>query len=368
VTAVAAPARATSRSGSRATSSRSGSRATSAFPFSEVRPFVGIDTLRVRGNIETPTDFTVFNHLGMRNLSDEGFVESNGVVRVAEGPTFKVDFKHEPAEATFEFSVPSLLHGHNSIAVSVEEALDAVDRAMRRAPFEWLDEPGNLRMARLDLVRDFQFSDDGALNSFIEGQRLLDPPYRPPVQTWTSSSGYTNLRWGTGKRWRVSVYDKAAEIRARAFKGRCGPERDRLLALAEQASGILRNELLLRRPVLKEQGMNTMNDLTTDKAQRLHRKYFERAGLNQEIGNLDKIRTAALLADEHDQKLIPKVVGMLYCDAHDIAHTLSRNTTRHYKNVAKRLDLNPADVAGNRDGSVRLDYELGELVGGSDAG
>jgi hypothetical protein len=357
VSAVAAPARGTSRSGS---------RATSAFASHQVRPRVGVDTLKVRGAIKTPTDFSIFTHLGMRNFCDEGFVESTGVVRVAEAPTFKVDFKHEPTEVTFEFSVPSLLHGHNSIAVSVEEALDTVDRAMHRTPFEWLDEPSDLRVARLDLVRDFQFSDHRALDSFIEGQRLLDLPYRPPVQTWTSSSGYSNLRWGSGKRWRVSVYDKAEEIRSRAFNGRRGPEREHLLDLAEEADGILRNELLLRRPVLKEQGVHTLKDLTEGEAVSLHRKYFDRAGLAHEIGNLDKVKTVALLANERDQKVIPKVVGMLYCDVHNIPYSLSRNTKRGYRRIAGRIGLNVADVAGQRDGSVRLDYDLGELVGASD--
>jgi len=328
-----------------------------------VRPFVGIDTIRVRGSVEEPKGLDGFAKVGLRRI-DGVLVPSIAILKVEGAPQFRLTLTSRPPQAVFEFSIPKWVWGDNLVTVSTDVAMDAVCCAMARAKpvLSWLDAPANLRLVRVDLVRDFVVGDPFAVTSFIEGQRRLDPPYRPPVQTWDENAEYTNLRRGTGHRWRNSLYDKAAEVASRAHQTRPGPNREGLLALSEAATGVLRNELLLRSPVLREQRLESMSDLTRANTERLHRQYFERAGFHHEVGNFDKVRVAAISATENDRKRLPKIIGMLWMDGLGIPYAMSENTKREYRRTARRLGLTAADVSEASEAAVRLDYDSGELI------
>lgn len=331
------------------------------------RPFVGVDTLKLRGPVEIAVSLDKLDHLGLQ-LTPQGQVPSTACLSFPGGIVVRLDLKPEIPQASFEYSIPTLLRGHNLIPAPAKDALHAAAWIMEKSRpcLIWLAGPSDLKVNRLDIARDFRVQDRSALDAFVEGQRRLPLPYGPRVQTWTEDIGYTNLRRGTGTRWHCEIYDKHRQMQALAHQVAPGRAREARLAMAEEADGWFRCEVMLRRQVLQEQGVETFADVTDEKLAQLHRKYFQRSGFDREVGSMDKSRAVALLADDDDRKKLFKVLGMLFCDARGIPTEMCEKTRREYQKVAKRLDLSAADVDERREVSVRLDYDSGRLVGRED--
>ena len=272
---------------------------------------------------------------------------------------------HGPA-AYIECSIPRLLHGHNLHVAAVDDTVALVRDLVSRAEslVEW-DQPVHaMRVMRIDITKDFRFQDHAHVDAFIEGQRLLTLPYRPDVQTWEDKAGYTNLQRGNRQRWRMSLYSKEQEL-ASQHRGRSVhvQERVRLEALIEEAQGVLRSELQLRRPVLKQIGVDTVADLSDDTIQSLHQRYFRRAGLDREVGGIDKVQVARMLANSEQQKGFGTMLGLLFLEARNLPSGMSHNTEVKYRKMARDLGLSAADLTGTQH-SVRLDYGSGVLVAG----
>ncbi|HSH58614.1 MAG TPA: hypothetical protein VK988_03025 [Acidimicrobiales bacterium] len=230
----------------------------------------------------------------------------------------------------------------------------------------WDQHPSAFDLMRVDLTRDMSYDQREQFDAFIEGQRLATVSFNPAVETWQDEGGFTNLRRGRGSRWRFSIYDKQSEMYAQAASTRPGPDRDRLQRLALSAEGTLRTELLLRRPVLKEQKLGCLRDLTAGRVENLHRRYFHRVGLDSEVRGLDAVKAIAILADKEDYQKLPAVLGMLQMEALDLPVPMSEPTKLKYDRVAKRLDLSAADLVDRKHPSIRLDYDAGRLVDGTD--
>ncbi len=326
-------------------------------------PFVGVDTIRVRGRVGG-FDFEGFDHHSYCR-TPEGRVLRSARTHITRGVALqlRVNPPHtNDSEATFELSVPRFLRENNLSPASGDEVMYAVTSIAQLAEslVTWKQEPPALDLMRADVARDMKYRRRPDFNGFIEGQRLLPVSYKAPVQTWGDIDGYTNLRWGQGGRWRFSIYDKAAEMYHQAAKR----PRDRgyLNSLAQQAEGTIRTELLLRRPVLKEKGIFTLSDVTEERMSKLHRAYYRRVGLDKEVGGLDKVKAAAVMASEEDYKMVLDVIGMLEMEAMRLPVPRSQPTLAKYRKAAERLGLSAADFVRGRESSLRLDYESGVLV------
>lgn len=331
------------------------------------QPFVGADTIRVRGRVG---DFCLegfdYHHYCR---TPEGPVLRSARTHITKGVNLelRVNPRHtDDSEATFELSVPSILREDNLAPASGDEVRYAVTSIAQLAGslVTWKQEPTAFDLMRVDVARDMKYRRRADFNAFIEGQRLLPVSYKAPVQTWEDIDGYTNLRWGQGGRWRFSTYDKAAEMYHQAAKR--PQDRCYLNRLAQQAEGTIRTELLLRRPVLKEKGISTLSDLTEERMNSLHHSYYRRVGLDKEVGGLDKVKAAVVMASEEDYKVALDVIGMLEMQAMRLPVPRSQPTLDKYRKVAERLGLSAADFVRGRESSLRLDYESGVLVSQTD--
>jgi hypothetical protein len=265
-----------------------------------------------------------------------------------------------------ECSIPKVLHGHNLHVASVDDTLELLNHLVSRAGWlvEWAQPVDAMRIMRIDLTKDFHLQDRAHLDALVEGQRLLKPAYRPRVQTFDETGGYTNLRRGSGKRWRMSVYAKQDELVAQRPRTASGSwERALLDGLIVEAEGVLRNELMIRRPVIVDVGVETVADISDQAIQTIHRKYFHRAGLDMEVGGIDKVRAAYILAEPHQQKAFGNMLGMLFLESRNLPTGVSHNTEAKYRKMARDFDLSAADLTGTQS-SLRLDYESGLLVAG----
>ena len=123
------------------------------------RPFVGIDTARLRGSVEKPQDLDAFSSVGLRRVGDVHVAKT--VTSGRDTPHFRVNLARQPPEVVFELSIPNWLQGNNLVAASVDDTMEAVGCAMDRSSrvLRWIDDPHDLRVVRLDLVRDFVASD-----------------------------------------------------------------------------------------------------------------------------------------------------------------------------------------------------------------
>ncbi len=95
---------------------------------------------------------------------------------------------------------------------------------------------------------------------------------------------------------------------------------------------------------------------------KLHRAYYRRVGLDKEVGGLDKVKAAAVMASEEDYKMVLDVIGVLEMEAMRLPVPRSQPTPAKYRKAAERLGLSAADFVRGRESSLRLDYESGVLV------
>ena len=114
--------------------------------------------------------------------------------------------------ALIEASIPKRIYGHNLSLVTTETLVSEIALMLEEAnelmPI-WIEDPTELRIARLDVARDFEHVHDP--------ERLLPLiAVRPLRQNWptslTGTKGHLNtLKLGASKNWRLSFYDKSHE-------------------------------------------------------------------------------------------------------------------------------------------------------------
>lgn len=327
--------------------------------------YVGVDTLCLRGAVAYyELDKFTYAHYKQGDQNDR---LTSASAKFGPGLTLQLETWRNPPTAKVECSIPKLIRGNNLVVATADETKSLAERLAREACdlVDWAQPVEEFTIMRVDLTRDFLFDCQADLAAFVEGQRLLSPPYRPPVQAWSNESGYTNLRRGTGRRWLSCLYGKEAEVRAQAGRSSLSPEaRARLYALSKEAAGVLRNETRLRRDVLRSTDLKTIGDLCDQNIEFLHYHYFKRAGFDCEVGGKAKIRAAIDDARSREPKALPGMLGILVLDSLGVAIPWSANTTSKYRGVARRYGLTPADLTGT-PASLRLDYDTATLVRGN---
>lgn len=325
----------------------------------------GIDTLRVRAPLARAPSLDHFDSVSTRRDPERGQVDAAGEVWLSRYPVRLHVELWRGAFAWFEHSLPNLVHGTNVIPLDVAEALRATEVVYMEALdfVDWAVAPEDMRVMRLDVDRDFR--SDLPIRTILDAigaTRTL--PYRARGGYWGNEEGFTSVVRGHGKRWLARLYDKSEEIASRARRTEDQAHKHRLLSEAAQAQGLLRFETRMRSPVLTEAGIARLGDLTDDRVTEVSKKFFQRAGYNEEVGSIDKIQAAAILMDPSEYKNLHKVIGVLAMEAMGLPPSPSENTHRSLKGVARRLGLSAADFSGRSDASFRLDFDAARVVSG----
>jgi hypothetical protein len=293
-----------------------------------------------------------------------GFADTTGVVHLGDGVMLKANLASEVPTAWFEYSVPNYLEGHNLAPSSVTDVMGSASDFWTTADHfvDWATPVQELQIMRLDAALDFTSPSPSATTSLLDGLRSLDSPYHPPTTSYEHDKGLTSVRVGRGTRWKAILYAKDQELFAHAARTRDATEKARLLHLGGQATGQVRCEVLMRKPVLRERGITTLADLNTQNVIGLHRCYFDRAGFGAAVGSN---RWTAIYrdADEQTKKLLTPVITMLTLQAHGLRMQASPNSLAKYKQVAKQHSLTAADfMPGAPTNAVRLDYTNALLI------
>ena len=138
-----------------------------------------------------------------------------------------------------------------------------------------------------------------------------------------------------------------------------------ILTLKVGVPGLSNAACVIRAPVLKTLGMETVADISDEAIQSVHRKYFYRAGLGREVGGIDKVSTALSVATRQQRKSSPSMLGMLFLESRNLSSGMSHNTQDKYRKMARDFGLSPADFT-DAPTSVRLDYDSGLMISGNE--
>jgi hypothetical protein len=328
----------------------------------------GVDTVRLRGAVH-PSALTA---LPEQDLRVE--VDSNGVVTsqvmgssvvLPGGTVVHVDQRrrrHAEAEAWFEVSIPSIIHGHNLWPATAQQLSVEVARLYDDAGMhvEWRCALLRLAVMRLDLPYDFTCARDTALLL----RRLLDVPVprtKPATSYMRANEVGVQTLYRETDRWQVRAYDKMQEMSAKGFVGCADPV---------HYGSILRVEVQLRREACNRSGIYFLEDVTHADLPSIHEHYFERTYMGITVGGGSrKVREAAqtVRGRKGGPAQLDALLGVLARQAHGLPSGRSRNTEDKYRAMAKELRLLPSDVVEPHLEAMRLDYDSGRLVFGDEA-
>ncbi len=341
------------------------------------RPCVGVDTIRLRGQVSAGS-------LAVLPLQRKRLDLDHSSGTISERPTssevsldeqlvLRVDTWRGRPEAVLEVSVPRLLRGDNSLPATVSEVHDAVRELHAQAAefVRWKDAPDELEVIRLDVVRDF--------TGVSGGQRLLSelarlPPHRAgtAVHLTRACDGVQTLYRKTD-RWQSRTYDRAEHYANRASRV-SGEEADRLRELARREQGKLRYELQLGSRAARDHGLTVVAQLRTTDLAGVSKHYFDRSRLGERVGGGESgLGDALAWLRTHDlYKSFPAVAGQLVTEHLGIEQASSAKTQHKYRMIARRAGLTWQDLLGGlRVGGVtpprRLDFDAGTLLVGDDA-
>lgn len=325
---------------------------------------VGIDTIKVVGRV---LDFNknAFFHTTYTRTPEWSRLEG-AWTKLPSGVVLHLTPRAKSnASAWMELSVPNFLFDTNIILATPEETHKVIEdlAAEARNYLHWAEPPGSFSVNRIDLTKHFLFEHQADVDSFVNAQLLLSLPYNPDGHLLTGSGHSTYLRRGSRDRWMSVAYGKGAELQAQACSRHLTrAERARLLDLAEITAHILRNETMLRRPVLQRTVLATVEGISTAAIDERHRHFFDRAGFDREVGGIDKLRLVYDdLASDGERKAFESLLTMLMMEVLKRPTTKSKNTRSKYRRLANKLGLSAADVT-LREGTLVLDYDAGRLV------
>ena len=337
-----------------------------AHPFrNSVGPLVGVDTIRVTGHLECQPARGQWAYVKQVRYGLSGFEDAGARVPLGDGIELRADFKRDSPTASFEFSVPRLLQGHNCVTSSIEQTLEALMEIYHRASsvVEWSTPFGELGVMKLDLVRDAFSPYPIATTALFDGLRKVSSPYRPTTQAFSKGNAGTSVIRGTRKRWTVTMYCKDIQLEAAAASTKDPVQKPWLQGLAQDAKGQLRIEARLLSPVLRKEGIRTVRDLSQSSVESLHRQYFDNARFGTEVGGAGRWVTICDQAGPELAKKLPTMVGIFNMLSHGLPVKVSEGTIRKYRGLLKDLGLSEVDFAGGASSmTVRLDYDKGELV------
>ena len=214
----------------------------------------------------------------------------------------------KPAVLRVQANLPKLLHGHNVEVLDLRGvrracvALECHLVAHLRPHVLSLPQLGDWQAARVDYVGDWLVANPSAY--VVEVGLSATPRGGNVVHRWGSSTGGHTVGTGT-KSWKVRLYDKQAETRAKVAAGDlAGALAPRALALA---AGRLRLEVEARRAEIKrwlDLPQPTLSDVLADLAERPEGLAFERwSSLVRSWAPSLPARASHAILGEHSAKL-----------------------------------------------------------------
>lgn len=294
----------------------------------------------------------------------------HGVSRLStvmpSGITLLVDNRRE-TQATFEFSVPRFIYDTNLVTVGVDQATEVVRHVYDEASHyvNWAVSLEDLGITRLDTTRHFIVG--GKTPDVLDGLRLTSPRRSLRTRVHTMEDGDNSIQRGTPKRWLGKLYDKGEERRVAAARSRSGDvsETRRRQVETTLASGVLRFEATMRRPVLREHGIGVVRDLEDSRTATLTHHFFQQAGFDQEVGGMSKIKAIALIASsEGNYSDFTKALLDAQLEALGLPPAVEAKTRKRYLRTRRRYGISPADFLLPERESIRLDFGSGKLIDG----
>lgn len=320
---------------------------------------VRIDTIRFRGRIHELPPEQAFSRYHRVNTDDGRSSTTALRTTMGSGIPLLAGFRGGLA-ATIEVSVPRYLGRSNVKAATLAETRDTIHALYEEASswVDWHDPLGEVRIIRLDSVRDFQGVTD--VSSVLEGLRHMRLPYNPLTSGWDEELGKTNSlrRYPQSRTWVARLYDKHLERSSNPSL-----QREMRAEVLAASLGVLRYELLARSSVMKRHGLVKVSDLSQIAVRNINLHYFKRSGFDREIGGGWKVKEVVLQAiADGNGKPVAQAVQMLLWDSLGLPPAQSPRTQHTLKKLVRRYGLESGDLFMNRDDSLRLDYETASLV------
>lgn len=312
-----------------------------------------IDTIVVRGPVSGSSPTKVFETLCIDDVTGEEVRRrTKGVSSLVFSSGHTAELTVRADEARLEVSIPSAVRGHNVVAATATEAAAVLEEAFHLAGeyVTWECAWRDLHVSRLDLVRDFTgVSDPSTLISVLSGHR---PSRTSGTTRYTQVGAHQTLVHEVPRRWRASLYDKAAEV---ADHSGSAPEE------VVMAAGRLRFEAQLRRPALKGRHVHTAEDLDQGALTYIAKAWFDRCRFGSPIRHRAGFRER-YNAYPGPKKELRDIDWVLRCRHEGLDDGQSRTTRAKYLALAEKHGLTWPSVETQGAG-VRLDFNSARLVG-----
>lgn len=335
----------------------------------------GIDTVRLWGPIR---DYVGRCSTFTRYIDDDGVVHDefrSSNETMSTGGQLHIRLYNGQHVAVIEHCLPRLSRGHNAEPLPLPEAKAMIEHLHTEAAdhVEWTVAPEQLRISRLDLATDFHIA-PGFLSPLLHG--LAQAPRAragsPHLYYDRERGGAQTLTVGPDSRpWRASLYDKFAEMAARASKEKSPGPRARAKAHAQQHRGRVRFELQLFTKSLTREGIYTVDDLTAQHLREKPRHYFSRTGFDTQVGGWSKVQqvmSRLAATDDPHYKFFGPTLAMLMAEAAGHPQPTRHPATRQrYQELAGQWGLTSADVNDWQGPPLRLDFDSTTLCHDEDA-
>jgi len=333
-----------------------------------------VDTIRLRG----PADSDLIRLLPERSyeqrcndrtgeLTDD---LRSGRTTVDVGNTrvrVHANYRTGKPEVVVEFSAPSVLGGHNRdpldldlLPILVDAAFDELARHIPGMPaYE------DLRPVRIDIARDFPKVESPS-RTLEQIARLPVHRGNPDVMYAGKSGGLQTLMRGNTARWAVRGYDKHAEMLDLA--GRQPWRSNVLLNAAKEHEGLLRVEVQLKSPFLRDRGLNTVDSIEVQDMHDIAEDLFTRSRFGDVIGGTNRLREVMTqLMDNGRNAEVRAISAMLLADLGGYDPAMSHNLAAHARKLLRHYGLTVADITGGECDPRRLDFWAGEELIGMEA-
>ncbi|BEP13276.1 hypothetical protein acdb102_15870 [Acidothermaceae bacterium B102] len=267
-------------------------------------------------------------------------------------------------EMRLEFSAPSVLRGHNVRALglsAIEELVSLVLDAL--APeLSYVPDIAELSPVRVDLARNFQIQ--SASSDLLEAFYRVKPTRARIDRLERGRTGAAQtLTRGSVARWLTRGYDKGEQLHDVALYRANAWRREELLALAEEARGVLRWEMQLHGGLLRERGIRSVADMKPEILHGLAKEYFTRSRFDSTLAGPTRLREVLQTLVEQNRPADARNLGsLLLAEALGSPTPMSLSSRKKARSLARTYGLSAADILAPDGASRRLDLEQGVEV------
>lgn len=256
-----------------------------------------------------------------------------------------------------------LLRGHNRDPVPLPLLEDVLDLAHQ----ELSAVVGNLpslelwRVLRMDIARNFLSADDPGQTLAAFARMRVPQPYARSVHD--TAKGVQTLVIGPKKGWRVSAYDKHAELLAAAAGS--AKRRADLLTAAAGHQRLLRVECQFYAATLGRRKLKQLGDFDTDTVHALAHEHFAKVGFGNIVSGSSRVAAVLCELDATGRQTEARLLStLLMAQLLGTPDQMSPGTRAKADDVAREFGVNWADLEARGSVSRRLDFWSGlELVG-----